>query len=330
MLLRPLVAGLAACFLAMGWGSIAAAQNPTQNVPTVGGFDGDHPLARTVTIYGPGQLGTAAGSATRLDRLRRDLNRGRPSNAIRDPLPTDPADIRRGAQTAMNRARTGCQVNDAAVLGYSLDNAFVYETACDNGRGYLVVASLRPTVVECGTALDGANDPERDVDAVVISQCVLPANQPALERVSVFAREAGVPCVVDQVAQVGAGDSGSLYEVGCADGPGYWLRQEQGAWRRIACLKVAGLDGTCTFTTPAESYQALSNRFANTAAAGCQVGNAAYVGSANARDYVEVQCGSGGGFMVEIDGDERVSNAWSCATAQRVAGGCRLTGASQS
>jgi hypothetical protein len=305
--------------------AVLASEGWAQSIPS----GPDDPRQRTVTIYGPGQLGTAAGSATRLDRLRRDLNRGRPSNIERDPLPTDPADIRRGAQTAMNRARTGCQVNDAAVLGYSLGNDFVFETACNDGRGYLVVASLRPTVVECGTALDGTGDPERDVDAVVISQCVLPANQPALERVSVFAREAGVPCRVDQVAQVGAAESGTLYEVGCADAPGYWLRQEQGAWRRIACLKVSGLDGACTFTTPTESYQALSTRFANTAASGCQVANAVYVGSANARDYVEVQCGSGSGFMVEIDAEERVSNAWTCASAQRVAGGCRLTGAAQ-
>ncbi|KPF80897.1 hypothetical protein IP78_06525 [Brevundimonas sp. AAP58] len=320
-MMRHLVFGLAAFFLSAVVASECLAQIPSGP---------DDPRQRTVQIYGPGQLGTAAGSATRLDRLRRELDRGRPSNVVRDPLPVDPVDIRRGAQTAMNRARTGCQVNDAAVLGYSLDNDFVYEAACENGQGYLVVASMRPTVVECGTALDGADSPERDVDAIVISQCVLPANQPALERVSAFARQAGVPCQVDQVAQVGAADSGTLYEVGCADGAGYWLRQEQGAWQRISCLKVAGLDGACTFTTPSESYRSLSARFADTAASGCEVVNAAYVGSASALDYVEVQCGTGTGFMVEIDREERVSNAWSCAVAQRVAGGCRLTGASQS
>lgn len=319
--MRHLVFGLVACFLLVAAASECLAQMPSGP---------DDPLQRTVKIYGPGQLGIAAGSATRLDRLRRELNRGRPSDLVRDPLPTEAADIQRGAQAAMNRARTGCQVNDAAVLGYSLDNEFVYETACENGRGYLVVASLRPTVVECGTALDGANDPERDVDAVVISQCVLPGNQPALELVSEYAREAGVSCQIDQAAQVGTSDTGALYEVGCRDAAGYWLRQEQGAWRRVACLKVAGLDGACNFTTSDESFAALTSRFADTAASGCRVVNANYIGSANSRDYVEVQCDGGSGFMVEVDADERVSNAWTCASAQRVAGGCRLTTASTS
>lgn len=290
---------------------------------------GDDPRARTVTIYGPGQLGTTAGGATRLDRLRRELNRGRPDMSALDPLPTEPADILRGAQTAMNRARTGCQVTDASVLGYSIDNSVVYETACESGRGYLVVASLRPTVVECGTATDGTNDPERDVDAEVISQCVLPGNQPALELVSEYAREAGVQCQIDQAARVGGGGD-TLYEVGCRDAAGYWLRQEQGAWRRVACLKVSGLDGACIFTTPDESFATLSGRFIDTAASGCRVVNANYVGSANSRDYVEVQCDGGSGFMVEVDAEERVSNAWTCASAQRVAGGCRLTAASTS
>jgi hypothetical protein len=288
---------------------------------------GDDPRQRLVTIYGPGQLGTAASTATRLDRTRREMNRGRPDNTVLDPFPTDPAVIIDRAQTALNRARTGCQVVNAAVMGLSIDNAVVYEAACAAGPGYLVVASIRPEAVECGALAEGTDHSDRDVDANVVSRCMLPGNQPTLESISDYARRAGVACTIDEAVVVGRDNSGAVFEVGCRDTSGYWVTQENGEWRRIPCLKVTGMDGICRFTTVAERNGRLAAQVTDTAAAGCNVEDATYVGSSNGRDYFEARCSDGLGYMLEVGRDEQVSNAWNCANASRIAGGCRLTSA---
>lgn len=316
--MRVRVALFAALTLAAGLAAgVATAQTPP----------GDDPRARLVTIYGPGQLGTVASTATRLDRTRREMNRGRPDNAIRDPLPTDPAVILGNAQAALNRARTGCQVVDAEVIGLSIDDDVVYEAACGSGPGYLVIASLRPVAVECGALAEGAGHSDRDVDADVVNRCLLPGNQQSLESIADYARRAGVACPIDEAVVVGRDNSGTVFEIGCRDTSGYWVSQQDGEWQRTSCLKVTGMDGSCRFTTPAERNGRLSAQIAETSAAGCDVEDASYVGSSDGRDYFEARCRDGLGYMLEVGSDERVSNAWNCASAARIAGGCRLTSA---
>lgn len=291
--------------------------------PAAGVAPGDDPQARSVTIYGPGQLGSDARIPSRIDRSRREMNRGRASTAIMDALPEEPGAIREAAQTAVNRAMKDCRVVDALVLGRDMDHAPVFEAACARGPGYLVVAGTPPRAVECAEAAQGAGHRDRDPDADVINSCQLPGNRMTLEQVAVYARRAGVACDIDEGLVVGRHNAGAILEIGCRDAAGYWVSREDGAWNRTSCLKVSR-EGECRFTTPEELHKSLTGRLAGTSAAGCQVERARYVGSANQRDYMEAVCQGGGGYMLESSADEVISNTWSCEVAATIAGGCQL------
>lgn len=303
----------------------AQVQPPPAGVPP-----GQNPNERTVNIYGPGQLGSTSGIPTRMDRSRREMNRGRPDTAIMDSLPEEPAAIIDAAQTALNRARKRCRVVEAVVLGRDTDNAPVFEAACERGPGYLVVAGTPPRAVECAEAAEGTGHRDRDPDADVVNECQLAGNGMTLERIADYARRAGVACEIDEGQVVGRHNAGTVIEIGCRSSAGYWLTRKDGAWQRIPCFKVAGEDGVCRFTTAEETADALSARLAGTSAADCRIEETRYVGKAGDRDYLEAACSGGQGYMLEIGEEERVTNAWSCDRAATIAGGCQLrTGRSE-
>lgn len=313
---------VAAGLLALGAGveSSLAQVNP----PPAAVAPGDHPLARSVTVYGPGHLGSTAGVPSRMNRSRREMNRGRPDTAIMDDLPEEPAEIRDHAQTALNRAQKRCRVVDAVVLGRDPDNAPVFEAACEQGPGYLVVAGTPPRAVECAEAAQGTGHRDRDTDADVINECQLPGNGMTVEQIAAYARRAGVSCDIDEGVVVGRHNAGAVIEVGCRGDAGYWITRENREWRRVPCFKVRPEEGGCRFTSAAEKAGSMTARLVGTAAEGCRVEDTRYVGRAGERDYVEAKCQGGNGYMLEVAPDEAVSNAWSCETAATVAGGCRL------
>lgn len=315
MLNRKLIAVLGgACALALSLAQPAAAQDPgrTESDRASGTVSGERVL--------PGRIG-----GDRNDR-NEQRRRGRQQNQPAAPAAPTPEQILAAAQAQAQAAGLDCQVTEAANPGLIAESQ-VYEAACANGPGYILIASTPPQTFNClelaGTAYTARlRDPAADVG----QQCLLPANQNGLALIGGWARDAGVTCTVDEAIAVGKSDANNVvYEVGCAGADGYWLEKVGDQWTLQDCLQVASVGGTCRFTTADEQNATLKARLAGTEAANCDVQQVRLMGSnANGR-FFEVKCAAEGeGYIARIK-DDVAQQIYPCATAQRIGGGCTLT-----
>jgi hypothetical protein len=259
----------------------------------------------------------------RIGGRQRNQRQERPKEA---PPAATPEQVLAAAQAQITTAGIDCQVTEAINPGV-VGESQVYETACAQGPGYILIASTPPQAFNClelaGTAyVARQNDPAADVG----QQCGLPANQNGLQLISSWAREAGVTCTVDEALAVGKSEANNIvYEVGCAGVDGYWLEKANGQWTLQDCLQIVSTGGNCRFTTAEEQNATLQAKLVGTEAADCAVQQVRVMGTnANGRFY-EVKCAAEGeGFIARIK-DGSTEQTYPCATAQRIGGGCTLT-----
>lgn len=274
-------------------------------------------------IYSPAAMGTVASTPSRLGS--REMNRGRPLLERADPISNDPAVWLRAAQDALNGAGKSCRVTESIVIGRDLENKAVYEAACAEGPGFIVVDRRHPIAVGCADLVSGQGRRDLDVDFVAVEQCRLRSNQPDLTHFAALAVEAGITCRVDQAAEIGRTAAGPTYEIGCDGADGYWIERTASGWTRTDCLKVVGQGGACRFSTAEEQGQTLSAKLGGTPAAACRVSQAVYVGAAGADHYYEARCGDGGGYMLRMGEDGALRQTFACEDAAHIGGGCQLT-----
>ena len=276
----------------------------------------------------PGSAGAGAQEA-RPDSGR--TNRSRVPSARRgraQAAQPSAEEVRTAAQTQLTAAGVACEVTEASLLGVNAEQQSLYEAACATGSGYLTLASTPPQVFNC---LELAGQAEatrlRDPAAAVGQQCTLPANQNGVAVVGGFAREAGLACTTDQAAAIGKSPAGNIvYEVGCAEGVGYWIERLQDGWKTIPCWDLALSNTACRYTTPTEVLASWRGVLADSPAAPCDVQQARRVGRDAAGLMVyEVKCAAGDGYFVRIDAAWKAQQFHPCATAQRIGGGCTLT-----
>ncbi len=269
----------------------------------------------------PGRIGGGRREGDSARRQARENARNRPA-----PAPT-PEQILAAAQAQVTASGIACRPTGAANPGLiGVDQ--VYEVACADAPGYILIASTPPQVSNClelaGTA---ATARMRDPAADVGMQCVLPANQNGLAVIGGWARGAGVSCTIDEAVAIGKSDDNNLvYEIGCAGADGYWLEQMPAGWDLKDCLQIASTGGTCRFTTMQEQADGFEPKLAGTDAAACDVTQVRLMGSnANGRFY-EAKCAAEGeGFIARVNNEGATQQIYPCATAQRIGGGCRLT-----
>ena len=194
-------------------------------------------------------------SGSRLNRQtneeRRQAERRRRAargEAVAPPSATR-AQIRGAAQALATSAGLDCRVTDASHPGVNPEEAPIYEAACADQPGYLLIASTPPQSFNCLELAGAAATARlRDPAADVGQQCELPANQNSVAVVGAWARQSGVTCQVDQAVAVGRSVDGNLiYEIGCADADGYWLEKADDGWKLQSCEVVALAGETCLF-----------------------------------------------------------------------------------
>ena len=277
------------------------------------------------TIRGEGVLPGRIGGG------RRDNvpdNRATRQRAAPPPAVATPEEIKAAAQALIVASGGSCQVTEAVQPGVDATQQKIYEAACAEGPGYILIGSTPPQVFDClelaGTAYTARlRDPAADVG----QQCLLPANQNGLAVIGGWARAAGATCTVDEAVAIGKSDADNIvYEVGCAGADGYWLERVGTGWDLKDCLQVASTGGTCRFTTAQEQADTFEAKLAGTDAAGCDVAQVRLMGSnANGRFY-EAKCAAEGeGYIARIDSAGVTQQIYPCATAQRIGGGCTLT-----
>ena len=298
------------------------AQDPPQTPDPGGRSESDRAGG---VIRGEGVLPGRIGGGRRDRGAEGRQTRERP--AAPAPVAT-PEEIKAAAQAQLIAAGVSCQVSEAAQPGINAEQQLIYEAACADGPGFILIASTPVQAFNClelaGTA---ATARMRDPAADVGQQCLLPANQNGLAVIGGWARGAGVTCTVDEAIAIGKSDEDNVvYEVGCAGVDGYWLERVGEGWKLQDCLQIASAGGTCRFTTAQEQADGFEPKLAGTEAAACDVAQVRLMGSnANGRFY-ETKCSTAGeGYIARVNNEGVTQQIYPCATAQRIGGGCTLT-----
>lgn len=319
-MLNRKILGLAGAFVVL----IGAAQPAfAQTTPNRGREE-----ARSETNIASGSLTGVRVQPGRLnERDPATSTRQRPRGRAEAAAAPTAEEIRAAAQAQLTAANLSCTLTDAANPGV-IGESQVYEAACANAEGYILIASTPPQAFSCielaGTAAIARS---RDPNADVGQQCVMPSNQNSLAIISGWARQAGAACTIDEAQAIGKSDDNNMvYEIGCANADGYWLEKTAAGWDLKDCLQVASMNGACRFTTAAEQAQGFQGKLAGTDAADCAVTQVRMMGqNANGRFY-EAKCSAEGqGYIARINNDGVTQQVYACATAQRIGGGCTLT-----
>lgn len=217
-------------------------------------------------------------------------------------------------------------MTEAVWLGKTDDRKDLYEAACAAGPGYLLQSTTPPTAFDCLLLADTAERQRAEGVAVAEgSVCSLPANTNILAVIAGYAREAGVPCQIDQGKIAGATAEGNtVYEVGCPNADGYRMEQASTGWKLSECIEVVASGSTCAFTTPEEQVAGFKPLLAGTDIDDCDAQQIRLMGQNDNGRFIEVKCASGEGYVTRVK-DNAVAQVYACAVAQRIGGGCTLT-----
>ena len=244
------------------------------------------------------------------------------------PLATSGPAAAMAAQRIANAAGLTCRVVEANVIGQTTDRQRVtYEAACAAGPGYILVNSIPPEARDCVLlAAQAETDRTANPNAEVGAQCVIAQNKDVARAVAGSAAEAGIACTVDEGAPLGrTAENTLIYEVGCAGLDGYRIEKAAAGWTRTECAVIASQNSTCRFSTAEEQAATLKARVAGSEAEACDVVQARYIGASAGDTLYEAKCGAGNGVIVRFTPEHVVRQVFPCETAQRIAGGCRLT-----
>ncbi len=228
------------------------------------------------------------------------------------------------APAALASAHTPCTLTDAAFLGKSGASS-VYEVACKEGLGYVVIGAPNATTpaksYDCLTTLGSPS-----------LTCRLPGNADPKQGLAPLMAAADTPCTIKDARSIGATSAGeAFYEVACQQGPGFILtKAAPGVTPPVSvmpCIEAMGQSNvTCKLTTKAEIVASIA-KLAAQSGKPCDVSDARYVGtsSATGETFYEVACGSSAGFMIQTEKGGVFKTAVDCANASGIAGGCKMT-----
>ncbi len=259
---------------------------------------------------------------------RGSASRASPARPRRERAPAAPTpeQILAAAQAQMALTTTGCQVSEAKLLGKTAADTTVYEVACGTAPGYIVETKTPPEASSC-IILAHSADVARAADPTASpAQCTLAANTDIQKFLRQYARDAGVACNVDQAKLRGQSSDGAVvYEIGCSDGPGFWIKQQGATWTKTPCIQVLAERGACEFTTTAENAAFVKTLLAGSEAASCNVIEARLMGQNANGMFYEAKCDGADGVIARVNAENAVQQIYPCATAQQIGGGCKLT-----
>lgn len=143
-------------------------------------------------------------------------------------------------------------------------------------------------------------------------------------------RTAALACEVTDAAHPGRAGDADVYEVACADAPG-WLLLVGGTVETFNCLaleKTAGPGGDgstqCDLPANKDAPRAMAG-YVRTLGLSCDVAQAEWIGRLpDAADRYELRCRSGDGYWIESDRQGRPLNARTCSEVQTAGGDCRF------
>lgn len=279
---------------------------------------------------------------------RTSRNPGARPAKVAAPAAAGSLDLARGAREApgaVQAAGVRCTVTAGAYLGTSavqVNGAAVnrngYEVACGEGLGYIVLVAeaagaAPPVALDCVAAQANART-EQAAGRAPGPQCRLPGNAQPARGLQTLAREAGATCTVNNARAIGriVSTNSLRYEIGCAEGPGYFLDRPETATGRAAvqsCFRGEATSGgqfRCEFTTKAQSLASL-NPVVTQSRRACTVSDARIVGRnpTTQNEVIELGCTGAPGFFVETTPAGAFAQAYDCGRFGNVP--CQFTAA---
>ncbi|HYC74589.1 hypothetical protein [Brevundimonas sp.] len=236
--------------------------------------------------------------------------------------------VRERTAAILAGAGVPCEIVAAHNPGETRQRKDIYEVACREGPGYLVVTTDAPAILNC-LHLAATEETMRATDASrpVTSLCLLDGNKDAAAALRPLAARIDPACVVDQAAWIGrVGEDQDRYEIGCEGRDGLWLQtpiNRTDITETFSCMDLAAMGETCKFTTPEEQAATVASWLPADGPA-CAADRARVVGVAGGARYFELSCGAGAGMILRLTPEGRFDRAWPCAQASGIAGGCRL------
>ncbi|MDB5423333.1 MAG: hypothetical protein JWQ29_749 [Phenylobacterium sp.] len=237
-------------------------------------------------------------------------------------------------------ANLPCQVSDARFVGKSPEDKkkgtpaqSYYEVACGQGAmGYVIQATVgaTPTAFTC---VEANTPPEAGKPAAL--PCLLPGNADPKAALAAALVKEHVQCVPEAVRGIGQSKTATYMEIACQGGVGYVVVGSapfDGSKKLEAqnCLNFDAASGgniKCTLGDPAARL-AIVDRYAAEAKNNCVVKDRRFVGTAtDGSNFFEASCQDGKGYIYKIGSAGQFTQAYECAKAQGVLGGCQLTDA---
>jgi hypothetical protein len=206
-------------------------------------------------------------------------------------------DLNAGMIPLLAQAKTTCTPIKVRGIGQTKDKTLL-EVACQEGSGYIVVASVP---LDAAKPVDAQNCLAYDeADSAV--KCTLTDRASRLAVVERYVTEAKNGCVVKDRRYIGAAKDGSdFFESSCEDGKGYIYKINAGhVTESVDCAKAQSYLGGCTLTDSrkaATEQAALYTRLAKEAGSSCDVETYAVFPATGAKDVVELACKDGKGAV---------------------------------
>lgn len=217
-----------------------------------------------------------------------------------------------------------CTVKDRRFVGVSVAKEFLFEVACQEGKGYVLAQGGNGALL-------------RTIDCVNTELCQLTdARAAKTEQAGLYTRlaqKAGFNCDVKTYAPFPTNLPGKeVVELVCNNRPdgGVGIFAASGPSQVYDCAHSELVRFRCSLSKPEASYPKLTDDLKTLGKPTCVVSNARYVGTtADKRAFMEVACADGlQGYMIEYGVEPALApkQVIVCSSASGIAGGCKLAG----
>jgi hypothetical protein len=209
----------------------------------------------------------------------------------------------------------------------SQDGSDYFEIACPDGKGYVLHADRSGALSEAFPCAEANH---------IADGCTLTdPRQEETQKAALYsglARSAGFDCTVSKYALFPQPDATkNIVELACSNRPdgGVGIFPAGGAGQVYDCVRSRARGYKCTLTPESAVYPKLSAALRTAGKGSCVVSNARPLARGDdGWDYVEVGCADGGSGWVVIypPASPKPTQAFSCAKARSLNGGCQLPG----
>ena len=236
-------------------------------------------------------------------------------------------------------AGSDCQVSDARLVGQATDpktkaKTSLYEVACTGNEGLLVeVDAGQPTasLFTCEEAAGAAAAGNKKANT-----CELPGNADPKAGILPYLAKTGVTCTADKIRPIGHSPSNAFFEVACHEGaPGYILelssplRLDKPAVAQ-PCIMFESTNNIHCELTDRAAQLAMVDGLVKASGKPCTIKDRGFLGVApSGKSYYEAACQDGKGYVIEQNANGAFSRSIDCASADAIAGGCKLSDARQ-